>query len=460
MRELKLFRESPVKENENINKENNMKRTISIALLIVALLLVGAGISAVIFFSFLGGFSTNNPFDVRNIASELEESKTLQVDSDKPLTLKVFDAAGEVTVIGADVEDVEVKVIKTAYDSTQARVDEEVKSVKYSIEQSGNIITLTYELPKSMNFSNNVNTVDFIVTVPVETTMDIRNNLGEASVSDTKGSVFVKNDFGNITIENVEGALTVHTNSGEVNATSITARDESIDLRSDFGNVTLKKALGKDISLDSNSGAITLSEVRATGDLTMNSDFGNMTFENGSADSLRVETNSGAVSLVKITVKKEIFVKADFGDIELEQALAASYDVHSNSGSITIDGAKGKLKADSDFGNIVITNAESVTLTVETNSGTVEFSGSLDAGPHKVKSDFGGIDISLPADSKLIVDLKTDFGKITSELPITIIVNGRGSNADSDHLVGDINGGGEQLTVQANSGNINIRISE
>ena len=51
-----------------------MKRPIIIALLIVALLLVGAGISTVIFFSFQGGFSNNNPFDTRNIASELEES--------------------------------------------------------------------------------------------------------------------------------------------------------------------------------------------------------------------------------------------------------------------------------------------------------------------------------------------------------------------------------------------------
>ena len=436
-----------------------MKRPVVITLLVIALALVCVGIGAVIFFTANDGFATNSPFDRRNIPSELEESKTIKVDTEEPLTLKVVDAAGSVTITGEDVEAVEVKVVKTAYDSSQARADEEVKGIKYTIEQNGNAITLKYELPKSMNFSNNVNTVDFIVTVPNEVTVEVDTSFGEVSVTNTTGNVDIKNDFGDITVENIEGALTVQTNSGEVNATSIVAGTEDIDLSSDFGGVILKKAGGRDITLDSNSGTITLSEVRATGDLTSNTDYGNTDFENGSADTLHVETNSGIVSLVKINVSKEIFVKDDFGDIELDQALAASYDLHTNSGSITVEGVKGKLKADTDFGNITINNAQAVTLTLETNSGTVEFSGSLGTGPHFIKSDFGGIDISLPTDTELAVDLKTDFGNIKSDLPITIVLNGESSNAESDHIVGTINDGVEQLTVQANSGNINIKVN-
>src|SRR6185436_3862528 len=389
-----------------------MKRTLVIILLAAALALVCLGIGAVIFFAANGGFPTNNPFDRRNISSVLEESKTLKVDTAKPLTLKVIDDSGAVTVTGADVQTVQVKAVKTAYDSSQARADAEVKNVKYTIEQSGGTITLKYELPKSMNFSNNVNTVDFIVTVPNAVTVDINGSLGEVSVASTKGNVDIKNSFGDVTLEDIEGALTVHTNSGAVNATSIVAQDENIELGSDFGGVTLKKAGAKDINLDSNSGAITLSEVRATGAITTNTDFGNTFYENGSADSLHVETNSGKVSLGKLNVNGLIFVKDDFGDIDLQQALADSYDLHTNSGSVTVDGAKGNLKAGSDFGNITVSNAQSVTLTIETNSGAVDFSGSLGVGPHFIKSDFGGIDVNLPDDAKLTVDLKTDFGTI------------------------------------------------
>ena len=144
----------------------------------------------------------------------------------------------------------------------------------------------------------------------------------------------------------------------------------------------------------------------------------------------------------------------------MEQAFAVSFDLHTNSGTITVDGVKGMLKASTDFGDIKIENAQSVILNVNTNSGTIEFSGSLGKGPHVVKSDFGPIEITLPTDTQLSVDLKTDFGTIKSDLPITIVLNGGSSNSESDHISGNINGGGEQLTVQANSGNISLKTSK
>jgi DUF4097 and DUF4098 domain-containing protein YvlB len=430
-----------------------MKRPIVIALLVAALALVCVGIGAVIFFT--NGFQTNNPFDVMNVSSVLEESKTIKVDAKKPLTLKVNDAAGDVTVTGGDVDAVQVDVVKTAYDSTQARADDEVKTIKYTVEQNGNNITIKYEIPKSVNFNNKVNTVDFVITVPTETKVTIDAGFGEVNVSDTKGDVRAENDFGDITAQNIEGDLYVQTNSGTVEATSIKAGDKDIELRSDFGNITLEKASATNITFHSSSCKITLKEVNATGDLYSKSDFGDTKFENGSAASINIESNSGKVELTKLKVGKLIKVDDDFGDITLKQAAASSYDLHTSSGTITVDGAKGALKAYTDFGNIDVTNAQSATLDLKTNSGSVEFSGSLGDGPHMVKSDFGNITLTLPADSKLNVDLKTDFGKIKSDLPVTVTVT-ESSNSDGDGIVGAINGGGAQLTVKANSGKINI----
>jgi DUF4097 and DUF4098 domain-containing protein YvlB len=436
-----------------------MKRPIVITLLVIAMAFVCLGIGAVIFFTANGGFPTNNPFDRRNIASALEENKTLKVDAQKPLTLKVIDDSGSVTITGAEVETVQVKVVKTAYDSSQARADQEVKDIKYAIEQTGNTINLKYELPKSMNFSNKVNTVDFFVTVPTATAVDIDSNFGEVSVTDITGNAVIVNDFGNVTVENLEGALSVSNNSGEVAARSITAGSDDIDLQSDFGSISLRNASAKDVTLDSNSGAITLREVRATADINTRTDFGNTSFENGSGASLSVETSSGKVSLVKVRVGEQIKVQDDFGEIELEQASASSYDLHTNSGSITVSGAEGKLKAYTDFGGIKVENAQDVTLDLKTSSGSVEFSGSLGAGPHMVSSDFGEIDLTLPADSKLNVDLSTEFGNINSDLPITVTLNGS-STSDGDQIVGSINGGGDQFTAQTNSGSVTIHASQ
>jgi len=432
-----------------------MKRPIVIVLLTIALTFVCLGIGAVVFFAANGGFQINAPFDRLNISSVQEEDKTLKVDTEKPLTLNVESAAGDVTITGGDVETVQVHVVKTAYDSTQARADEEVKTVRYTIDQNGNDITLKYELPRSMNFNNNINTVDFIVTVPTETTVAVDTGFGEVSVSGTNGDADLRNDFGDVTAQNIEGALSVQTNSGTVEATSIKAGNKDIDLRSDFGNIILEQATAANITFQSNSGKVTLQEVNATGDFFSKSDFGDTKYENSSAASITVESNSGKVQLTKVRVTELVKVDDDFGDITLTQVSAASYDLHTNSGKITVDGAKGELKAHTDFGNLEITNADPVILDLNTKSGSIEFDGSLGEGPHLVNSDFGNITLVIPADSELNVDLKTDFGRIKSDIPITVTLT-ESSSDSSDEISGTVNGGGGQLTVTANSGNITI----
>ena len=440
-----------------------MKRPLIITLLIAALLLVCTGIGAVAFFAIDRGIPANLPFMNQSLSTAtVEESETLKLDADEPVTFKVVDDAGSVTVVGADVDSVQLEVVKTAYATTQARAEEEVKNIKYDIDQVGNSITLTYNLPAVMTnmpgiavISPNIDTVDFTITVPNETSVNIDTNFGEVSVANIIGEAVILNDFGQVTVENVEGGLSVSNNSGTVTATSVKAGSKDIELDSDFGDITLRNASGNNITLDSNSGTITLEETRAAGDIQTNTDFGNTSFENGSSDSLTVETNSGRVSLTKIRVGQQIKVLDDFGEIELDQAMASTYDLHTNSGSITVAGAKGKLKAYTYFGGIKIDNAQAVTLDLKTNSGTVEFNGSLGAGPHMVVSEFGGINLTLPADSQLNVDLSTSFGNIQSDLPITVTLNGT-SNSDGDEIVGSINGGGEQFTAQTNSGSVTI----
>ena len=440
-----------------------MKRAIVITLLIAALLLVLAGIAVIIFFTVRGG----NSFKIDNQPlATLEESKTVKVDTKNPISLKVIDDAGSVTIVGDDVDSVQVKVTKTSHAPTQARANEEVKKIKYDIKQADKSITLTYKSPGMTNdlpnigfFSPHFETVDFVITVPHETTVNIDNNLGAASVSNVKGNAVITNEFGEVTVDHIEGGLFVSTNNGEVNTSAIEAGSENIELNSEFGGITLNNASANTIALDSNSGTISLREVQATSTITTQTDFGNTRFENGSSNSLSIKTSNGAVSLKKVRVSKEIKVEDEFGEIQLEQAFAASYDLHTNGGSVTVDGAKGKLKAHTDFGGIKIQNAEDVTLDLETKNGTVEFIGSLGVGPHSVNSEFGEIDLTLPSDSKLSADLKTEFGNIKSDLPITVTLNGT-SNSNGDQIVGSINGGGEQLRVQTKSGSVNIHASQ
>ena len=427
-----------------------MKRPVILLLLIVALVLVCAGIGAVLFFAPYKSLPVNL-FESPRLSSEAEESETLNVEG--PITLKVVDEAGKVTITGADVEEVTVNVVKTGFGTTQEKADEALKNIQYKIEQNGDTVTLTYEYPDSR--TQIYEQVDFNVTVPVETTVDIRASIGSVSVAGVGGRVDIENDFGDIAVEQVDGALTVKTDSGRIDVTSVKAGATDIDLFSGFGSIYLDQVSGAGIQAESSSGTLDLENVRATGEVELTSEFGNISFADGSAGSLTISTNSGAVDLESVRVSGALVVEDDFGNINLEKVVAKSYDTRTNSGSIIVDGARGTVKANTGFGNITVRNAEEVTVDLNTESGAIDFEGSLGEGPHTIHSNFGQIEVSIPGDSALDVDFQTDFGKIVSELPITVILSGE---LDQTHQAGTINGGGSQFNVSTNSGGITVKV--
>ena len=428
-----------------------MKRPIVIVLLTIALVFVLAGIGAVLFFA-TNLIPTSVSFENGpRVTASAEETKTLEVDG--PVSLKVVDDAGDVTVTGADVEEVSISITKTGYGRNQAQADQVLNTIEYKIEQRDNSITLTFDYPKS---NTNINqNVDFVVTVPFETSVNVDAAFGGLNVSDIQGDVELDNEFGDITVEKVDGALKVNTNSGNLDLTSIKAGSNDVEIYSGFGAASLDQVSGANIIVESKSGKLDLENVRSTKDMRLNTDFGNLVFKTGTAGTLEARTNSGSITLTAVAVSGKLTLRDDFGDVKLEQVKAGSYDIESNSGSITLDGVKGAVRAHTGFGNIDILNAEDITLDLNTNSGSIDFSGSLGDGPHTVHSDFGDIELNLPADSALNIDIETQFGKITSDLPITVTLTGEITQGQQ---TGTINDGGADFKVDTNSGNISIKI--
>jgi DUF4097 and DUF4098 domain-containing protein YvlB len=428
-----------------------MKKTISIIALIVALVLVCAGIGGVAFFT-LGPVVSNN-FNVDLVSASSDETKTVEIG--KTVALQVEDGAGNVTVKGGDVEKITIDVRKTSYAETQSKAEQELKDIKYEIVQQGDTLIVRYKRPANgIRMTGNPDTVDFTITVPTEMKVSVVSDLGKVSLSDVKGDGNLKTNFGDISVQNLEGGLTVETESGGITAASITAGDSAIDLNSGFGAISLGKASAGDVKLDSQSGGLDVTNLRTSGDVALSTQFGNVTFENGSASALTVETQSGQVKLTSLNISSAVTVNGDFGGIELGKVNAKSYDLDTSSGSVTVNGAQGLVKVNAGFGPISITNAENVTLDLTTQSGSIEFEGSLGEGPHSLHSDFGEISLSLPADTAVDVDLQTEFGTITSDIPVTVVLSGE---TEKSHEVGTMNGGGPELKVSTQSGGITIK---
>ena len=429
-----------------------MKRPIVIALLIVALLFVGAGIMAVVFFSINTGFDRFS-FDANRVSATAEESKNYS--SEGVTKLEVQNDAGNIHITGGDVTQITVAASKTAWGMDEADANAAMQALKYTVKKSGNALVVTFEQSPQQVAKNRLDTIDFVITVPREITVYVNVKFGEIDLTGTEGNANLESAFGDITVENVKGALIVKTQSGSVLTKSISAGNQEITLESGFGELTLEKISASDLNVSSESGTIKLDDVRASNQMELFTQFGSVSFEKGSADKLTITTDSGKVELISLQISESINVIDKFGNISLEQVDAKSYDLDTDSGAIEVDGVSFNLKAHSGFGSIMIKNGENATIDLDTESGTVIYEGTLGDGPHKLNSNFGEIRLVIPADAALNVDLKTNFGKIKSVLPITITVTG---NVEGDHFVGTINGGGGELTATTESGSISLEI--
>ena len=428
-----------------------MKRPVVITLLIVALVLVCAGIGSVIFFALNSGFPTNF-FEGTFVSASTEESKNYSAEG--VTKIDVQNDAGHVRITGGDVSQVTVQAEKTAWAVNEAEATKALANVKYTVKKEGDTLVIKYKLVNNQ-VNRKPDSIDFVITVPRKMAVAITDQFGEIELTGTEGDATLESSFGDVTVDTLKGGLNVTTESGRVTTKSINAGSQEVSLKSGFGNLTLEKVTAGDLKVESESGAIELNDVRSSGDMELYTSFGDVTFEKGSSNKLTITTESGKVTLTSIKSSGALSITDKFGNAVLEKVDAASYEIENESGGVEVDGVSSSIKVHSGFGNITIKNGNNASIDLDTESGTVSYEGTLGDGPHKLHSSFGGIDLVIPADSALNIDLKTEFGKIKSDLPITITVSG---DVEANHFVGTINDGGSSLTATTQSGDITIEV--
>jgi DUF4097 and DUF4098 domain-containing protein YvlB len=428
------------------------KWIIASILIVVLLTLCAASLFAVwqgFHMAQAGGFSLRVQRD--NVKAESVEEKTLKVSG--PVNLTLNNDFGNISVASGADGQVHIKAEKTGWGPNEAEAQKALESLKLNIEQNGNSIQVSAQLPEPPNtliIGPIGGSVKFTITVPEEAAITLDSTNGDLVLSGTKGNADLHTDFGGIDVSDVSGVVTVNTKNGNILAENILS-DAFVSLTSEFGNITAHGIRGADLTVDSTNGVLDLQGMTASGLLKATSDFGSLSLTDGQASSLDIKSTNGKVTLENLIVEDKVTVYNDFGDLTLNSVDAGAYDLKTKNGKIELDQARGSIKAQSDFGDVEVLNVENGMLDLSSTNGAVTFSGSLAAGPHKLSSDFGNITLTLPADSALNVDLQTDFGKISSDFEITV-----SGALESNHWVGKFNGGGEELNVKTKNGNITI----
>jgi hypothetical protein len=138
-------------------------------------------------------------------------------DPSKPGTLKVRVWHGDVTIHGADVNQISVKASADSAEPTPRKDGMRVLSASsgYSFSEKGNVVTLEYN-PEGWTDGS----AEFEVTVPRSTNVIVADSVhGDVDCSGVTGDIEVRTVHGDVKLEDVSAGALVETVKGDISVT-------------------------------------------------------------------------------------------------------------------------------------------------------------------------------------------------------------------------------------------------
>jgi len=184
-------------------------------------------------------------------------------------------------------------------------------------------------------------------------------------------------------------------------------RDLSIELKTSGGHLEVS-GVNAGVQGSTSGGRIELRDV--TGNIDMHTSGGGIDAQNLKG-STRMRTSGGSIDINHVV-----------GDL----------DVHTSGGHIELSEIDGKISADTSGGHVRVE--------ARSNHGI------------NLSSSGGKVTLLLPADVHASIDASTGGGRVHIDFPVTVA----GLSGDSDYLRGQINGGGDPITLHSSGGGIYI----
>ena len=382
------------------------------------------------------------------------------------------------------------------------RVEEARKwcdGIKILVEESSSGVWVRSQLPNggffqgSHNFSWAVNLdIDMPDTAPLEasshfgsiTVTDlhaaaiIANNNGKVLFTGGRGKQRIENSFGDVEVARNEGDVTIVNSNGQLILSDITG---FLNARNNFGEIRASN-IGKGLEVNAGNGNVTATDV--AGPVSISDSFGKVTVRDARADVL-VRNENGAVEATGVTgtadlrttfgsvrfsrIGKTLTVHAENSEINGD-TVGGSAIVDTSFGAIDVRGVKGTARltgqstairvsdvggevyAKTTFGGITVEEV-AAPITVDNQSGsiTVRAKAAKKCEPISLTTSFGPIKVAVAKGAGYDVTARVTFGRISVEP--SMVVSGQ---VGGESLNGKIGGGGCELKLNDQSGNIDI----
>jgi len=176
----------------------------------------------------LAGCCCANIFD----AFKAKYERTVQVSA--PIaagqTLDVHTSVGSITIIGGDFNDCNVTAKITAKAATQESAQKLAEETQIKLEPAGSEIRVKIEKPPMAD--RDAICVSFNITVPRQTALNLKTNVGELEIDNITGLIKAETNVGKIACRDITGRVNLTTNVGEVKV--VYAKDASAVCNADI----------------------------------------------------------------------------------------------------------------------------------------------------------------------------------------------------------------------------------
>jgi len=148
--------------------------------------------------------------------AKYEKTEQLSAPLAAGQTLDVQTNVGSITVTGADVSTCDVTATITAKAGTTEKARKLAEETRIKLEPAGDKLKVKVEKPPMAD--KDAICVSFDITVPKQTALDLKTNVGELNVENTTGSIEAATNVGTVTCREIAGRIHLTTNVGEVKA--------------------------------------------------------------------------------------------------------------------------------------------------------------------------------------------------------------------------------------------------
>ena len=439
------------------------------------------------------------------LAASAREESTRDFRKSVPLpagrTFRIEHSLGNLTIRGQAKNEVDIiATIRCSAPSAQ-EARQCADRIQIRVEDTGAGVSVRTEYPPNresfFHWRDLGYSVNYDISMPDSAVLEVRNSFGRVSASglhagaaihNGNGSVQVASGKGNQRIDNSFGEVIVLGNDGDVTVVNANGRVEArdvtgaLDIRDRFGNVQVSGA-GKTVNINSGNGRVEV--VNAKGTVTVSNSFGaadvslakadvTVRNQNGSVDASDISgtadlnTTFAPVKFARIgkalrvnaqnstvtgdTVGESAAVETTFGGIDVRNVKGGARATAANS-SIRLAYVTGQIYAKTSFAGVTVDDATGpVTVEAQNGSVAVDAKSTRSCQPISVRTSFAPIRVTLPGSVGYNLAASTSFGRIQSQPEITVSgVLGR------DHLNGKIRGGGCDLRLMNQNGNIDIQ---